>query len=266
MTAWCTVTIEYRGLRRRRDLLTNWLPAFISTIGIDGAWFFADTITPAAGDDADAAKGEIEIAMDVGARDPKAIEDLVRASLADSFATGAVSGLSSLPRPRLLDPVLFAGSIASMVYAGLLSEGTRRAIAILRELEPPLSTITSEVEAVMGLVDPEHRVLLADNYATWLEAVAQRRAGEDDEDGTPAPRPVTATSATPPTPYGDALIDAFAEETGALPMPQRSELVARLAHLQATRLDPTLSLADEAALVRGLVPRFAHRATPRDAD
>jgi hypothetical protein len=263
VTAWCTVTIEYRGLRRRRDLLTNWLPAFISTIGIEGPWFFADTVTPADLTDPDATRGEIEIAIDVGARDAKAIEDLVRASLADSFATGAVSGLGSLPRPRLLDPILFAGSIASMVYAGLLNEGTRRAIAILRELDPPLSTVTSEVEAVLGLLDPEQRVVLADNYATWLEAVAQRRATSDD---APAPRSVTATSTTPPTPYGEALVAAFTEETGSLPLPQRSELVARLAHIQAMRLDPTISLADEAALVRSLLPGFAHRATPRAAD
>jgi hypothetical protein len=37
--------------------------------------------------------------------------------------------------------------------------------------------------------------------------------------------------------------------------------VARLAHIQARRIDPALSLEDEAALVRGLVPAFVHRAT-----
>jgi len=273
VATWSTITVHYRGLSGRRELLCTWLPHVVDTIGTTDTtrdWFYADTITPN-GPDAPAdpreAEGEIEIAIAIGDLDAKVVDERIRTSLEPLTEQGTVTDIGVLPRPRLLDPVLFAGSSPSLVYTALLTEGTQRALEILRQHEQPRSAVTSEVEAFLNLVDLDERVLLAEHYASWLERVARRRAGDaapatGDADAATTPSIASGSAAAP---LDEPIAKAFVDEAASLPMAHRLELVARLAHIQAIRIDPTLTIAEEAALVRSLLPGFAHRATKRDS-
>jgi hypothetical protein len=274
VTTWSTTTVQYRGLDGRRRLLCGWLPALVDEIGTGGTRFYADTIPPAATTPAADATGEIEAAIATDGRDAGEVAAAVTASLAGLLDEGIVTATAALTRPRLLDPVLFAGNAPLAIYTALLTEGTTRAIAILDEHDrPPRSIVAGEVEAFLELVGVEERVLLAEHYAKWLEGVARRRREADERAGAEpvSSPPIDPTATAVPAmatvaerqPLSEPIRQAFENEAASLPTSQRYELVGRLAHIQGMRLDPTLSLDDEAALVRGLLPRLAHRATPR---
>jgi hypothetical protein len=138
-------------------------------------------------------------------------------------------------------PALFGGIDPPEIYVDMLIAGTVRAARLARGFDSiDDATVAEEIVAIHGsLLARELRYESISWQADWLSRRAGRAGAACAFDRKPCFTPS----------YG-LLQREFIAATPGWPADHRYEVVSRLAHIQARRLIPESTLADETALLR----------------